>query len=75
MEAITLYCLAVEKEEAGNEEEALETLQAVVDRWPDYADAAELRTQILSRSRPTDLSSLAVRVAEPRARESSTLGV
>lgn len=50
MEAIALFCIAVEREEAGNEEEALETLQAVVDRWPDYTDAAELRTQILSRS-------------------------
>ena len=50
MEAIALFCIAVEREEAGNEEEALETLQAVVDRWPGYTDAADLRTQILSRS-------------------------
>ena len=49
MEAIDLFSFAVVSDEDGNRAEALETLEVVINNWPDYTDAMGLRDQILSR--------------------------
>lgn len=50
MEAIELYTYAVKSDEAGDMEEAVQYLDMALERWPEYADAAALRGELMSRS-------------------------
>jgi len=48
-EAIDLFSYAVARDEHREPEKALETLQLLVERWPEYGDAVALRDEIRGR--------------------------
>ena len=49
MEAIDLFSFAVDYDEDGNVQEAVKTLNLVIERWPGYSDAVGLRDKIMRR--------------------------
>lgn len=48
-EAIDLFSYAVARDEHSEPDKALETLELLIDRWPEYGDAVALRDEIRNR--------------------------